>query len=344
MDIIEILLDNYEVPEFAYNGYEIAGISATSASGDIIEDPFYILLNNANNAFSISGESLIVNDYSKITTVLSDTKEISITVSGSTYTENILLNVSTKLCETSATSAATCIDCSTSGSILSNCEAGFGYFDPLSDCYAGENELYQSLVEESYNTAPVPSVFYVISYDTDFDKVTGENPSVTIVRKFNFNGYCEELPNDTVMYSNGFGGVQGLDQFRLYVSKKHFAKQSQKDYLDNALVYPEYIPRGGEYVLLKFNNKYYEITRVKDTDEMNYQRNNTWTFFMKVYEDDHAVFIPSTSASMEVDIMKVVDMDDIFNISDVIDEEKEDILYKPEIDEEEPQDPFVGWN
>lgn len=311
MDIIEILLSNYEVPEFAYNGYVVASISAVSADTSIVSDPLYIMINNADNAFTISGESLVVNDYSKITTVLEDTRAIAITVSGSTYTENILLNITNKLCDSSTTSGGTSGCCGTSGTFTTCEEPGLGFFDPLSDCYSGEDAIYQSLVEEAYNTAPIPATFYVISYDTSHDEIIGEDPTVEIVRKFDFNGYNEELPREELMFSTGFGGIQGLDKFPLYVSKKHFRTQSMKDYMGVPMRYPEYIPRGGEYVLLKFNNKYYELTQVKDVDEMNLQRKNTWTFMMKVYEDDHAVFNPMTSASMENDIMKVVDMDDI---------------------------------
>jgi len=343
MDIIEIVLDNYEIPEFAYNGYIVAGISAVSADTSIVDDPFYILLNSADNALTISGDTLIVNDYSKLTTVLSDTRTISITVSGSTYTENIMLNLVAKLCTTSATSGSTCCD-STSGTFLTCDEPGYGYFDPLSSCYDGEDAIYQSLVEESINTAPIPAVFYVISYDTSHDEINGEAPTKKIIRKFDFNGYNEELPRDEMMRSNGYGGMFGLDRFTLYVSINHFRTQSMKDYLGNAMVYPEYIPRSGEFVLLKYSNKYYEIVSVEDVTSITLQRKNTYTFMLKVYEDDHAQMIPSTSASMKDDIMKVIDIDDIFDVSDLVDQEKESILYKPAVDEEEPQDPFVGWN
>lgn len=344
MDIIEILLSSYEVPEFAPNGYEVASLSAVSADTSIVSDPYYILVNSFNNAFYISGDSLYVNDYSKLSTVISTIASISITVSGSTYFENVSLSISDRICSTSGDLISSGGCCSTSGSIIPNCaDEVQNYFNPLSECYTGEDQLYQSLVEEAYNTNPIPATFFVISYDTSHDPIVGEDPTRKIIRKFNFNGYNEDLPKDEVMYNAGFGGIQGLDKFPLHVSKSHFAKQSQKDPYGN-IIYPQYIPRGGEYVMLKFNGKYYEITRVKDTEEMNLQRKTTWTFYLKVFENDHPDYIPETSATMVDNIMSITEKEDIFNIADIVDEEMENIKYKPSVTEQPPNDPFVGWN
>jgi hypothetical protein len=343
MDIIEILLSNYEVPEFASNGYEVAQLSAVSADSSIVADPYYILVDSFNNAFYVSGDSLYVNDYSKLTTVLSAIANITLTVSGSSYFENVALSIGDRACVTSATSASTSGCCTTSGGIPNCAEEVQNYFNPLSSCYTGEDQLYQSLLEEAYNSAPIPATFYVISYDTSHDPINGEDPTRKIIRKFDFNGYNEELPKDEVMYSTGFGGIAGLDKFPLYVSKSHFIKQSQKDYLGNT-VYPPYTPRGGEYILLKFNNKYYEVTRVKDTDEMNLQRKNSWTFLLKVFENDRPDYIAATSATMVNDIISVTEKEDIFNVSDIVDTEMEEIRYEPGPTEEAPNDPFVGWD
>lgn len=259
------------------------------------------------------------------------------------YEEDISLQI-TNACSADVSPAdSNC--CNTEGVLLPSCEEGVGFFNPLSSCYDGENELYASLLEGAFNSVPIPAVFYVISYDTSHDNIFGEDPTRKIIRKFNFNAYSETLPTEDTQFSTFYGGIEGMDQFPLFVSKKHFTRRSQQDYLGNDSQFPVYSPRGGEYVKLLFNGKYYEVITVKETDDQHLQRQNTYTLNLKVYEDDKASFISQTSASMVDDIGTVTNIaNDIFDSSDIVDIEKEDILYQPDPTEEDPQDPFVGWD
>lgn len=344
MEIEEFILDNYTVPELAPNDYLVANISACDIDGILMEDPYYILLDNADNTFYIKDSSLLVNDYSKLTKFLTNTKTISLTVSGSNFIDDIMLDITDKICsENSSDTTNTTSCCNTSATGITECDGSYGLFDPLSSCYDGENAVYQSLLEETYNAAPIAAVFYVVAFDTSHDPVNGENPTRKIMRKFNFNGWTDNLPGLDVSFSTGFGGMRYMEKFRLNISKTHFRKQSKKAPDDGESIYPEYIPRGGEYIMLKYDKTYYEITLVEQ-EYGNLLRSNSYVFQLKRYEDDHARFDSSTSATMVNDIASVVDIDDIFNIADFVDDIKDEVLYEPEDDEEEENDPFAGWN
>lgn len=61
---------------------------------------------------------------------------------------------------------------------------------------------------------------------------------------------------------------------------------------------------------------------------------------VKPMKDEFICTSPELSAS---DIASVTNLDDIFNIDNSIDIEKEDILYKPEQGEKPNKDPFGNW-
>jgi len=206
--------------------------------------------------------------------------------------------------------------------------------------YNNERELFDVMVTEAYNKHGICMDFYVTSYDKQYDKIWGEDNDRRFVRRFEIMAYYN-LPREERLWSKF--GIEGMDSFSVYVSKRHFWDASQYDDLQtNSSAFDPYIPKAGDYLYAKYNKYIYEIVEVKDEIMMNLlSKQHVWEFLVKPFKDEKVAVTSLTSAAP---ISAFTDKStDKFDVTDTIDTKKTSIKYSPPSTEENPDDPFGGW-
>jgi hypothetical protein len=121
-------------------------------------------------------------------------------------------------------------------------------------------------------------------------------------------------------------GIEGVDNFEMYVSIMHFKQASQLLYTGNpnsGQVFEIYEPKAGDVIKSEYNDMFYEIIEVKETEEQFLGTQHTYTFIVRKYQDNHISISADTSATM-LDLDEVTDQVDILEINDVIDTENEE--------------------
>lgn len=196
------------------------------------------------------------------------------------------------------------------------------------DNYTNERNLYDLLLTESFNQFGVPLVYYQSSYDVNYDKIYGEDNNRKYLRYFDIMGFYE-LPKEMEQWS--MFGIEGLDTFQIFVSKRHFKTASGS-----------YIPRPGDVLQAKYNDRFYEITDVGEEEYVYMQRKHTWTFTVKVFRDEHIGVDSSISATAT--ITPYTDKNsDIFDITSIIDQEKPEVLYSTSGETTAPNTVWGVW-
>lgn len=144
--------------------------------------------------------------------------------------------------------------------------------------YRQEKTLFSLFTTEAYNMHGVPMYYYVTTYDTNYEKIWGEDNNRRFVRKFKVMAYYELPPEDKVW--NKFG-IEGLDRFSLFISKRHFNCASQ--YGGNSI----YIPKMADIIMADYNRYIYEITEVKEESGMFLQsKQYVWELIVKPFQDE----------------------------------------------------------
>ena len=207
------------------------------------------------------------------------------------------------------------------------------YFNFDSDKYQNEKDLLSVMINEYFNKYGVCMEFYIVSYDEKYDKVFGEDNNRRYVRNFSIMANYQ-LPKEEKLWSKF--GIEGLNEITLYVSKRHFTQVSKDG---NGVSYER--PQIGDILKSEYDNFFYEITEVAEDTGMFFQsKQHIWEINIRPMKDE---FIDTTNETSASDISKVVNIPDIFDIRDVVDVEKEDILYKPKPGEKPNDDPFGNW-
>lgn len=214
------------------------------------------------------------------------------------------------------------------------------FFVKCVSAYDCERELYDVLQMEGFNHHAVPMRYYTVSISAD--KLYGEDNARVIQRAFDYNAHYE-LPKEEKMFSSL--GTIVIDNFPIYISMIHFTVASQYHSSGTSGFYPSYSPKIGDIVYAKYNDKFYEVNMVKEEDNIFLQGKHTWTlqlieFKNKGYLVSEELFNMSdyitTSASG-------VNVQDIYALNDIIDDEKKQFLYEPGATECAPKDPFNSW-
>lgn len=219
------------------------------------------------------------------------------------------------------------------------------FFNHLNPNYNFEKDLYSLLLTEAYNQHGVCMDYYVVSYNTNYDRLFGEDNDRRFIRNFSFMCYME-LPKETKSFSTM--GIGWTDIFHLYISKRHFNVASTANTSGTRNIFPSYEPREGDILNTKYNNTYYEIISVKTEEEQFLQRKHSWDVIVRVMRDKSFSYSPETSSTME-DISKYNNKSDLFDIGKFIKETTQpntnanDIEYKPAPTECDPNDPFNNW-
>lgn len=186
------------------------------------------------------------------------------------------------------------------------------YFKKCTDNYDSERLLYDLLVTEAYNQAGTCMTYYVIDYDTTKDKLFGEDTDRTVLRSFDIMAHGE-LPREEQLWSKF--GIEGLDNFQIYVAKRHFTAASSQDSYDAT------VPRIGDMIYMDHNNRTYDVIDVGQEDEMFLQGKHTWIITLSPHQDTHIALSADTSATMG-DISAATDQtSDEYDISSYIENE-----------------------
>ena len=208
------------------------------------------------------------------------------------------------------------------------------YFDFSDDSkYGNDKKLIGVLINEYYNKYGVCMEFYQTSYDKKYDTVWGEDNDRRYVRKFDLNGYFN-LPREDKVWTKF--GIEGTDEIIVWVSKRHFTAASMTPELE-----PYERPQIGDIIKSDYSNYFYEITEVAEDTGQYFQSNQfIWELHIKPMKDE---FITVSDELEDSDIATATNIDDIFNIDNTVDVEKEDIVYKPKPGEKPNKDPFGNW-
>jgi hypothetical protein len=212
------------------------------------------------------------------------------------------------------------------------------YFHHQSE-FSPEKLLYDSLLAESIAKFGVPSVFYITQYtNSDYNDIFGEDINQQVLRSFNIMMNLE-LPLEEEIFEKY--GIAGLDVPTAYCSIKAFTLASS--YISSGSEYVSafapYVPKAGDFVKTVYSPVMYRIVSVKTKSDQFLQTPHSYKFILKVAQDEHLTVDPSLSGD---DIAKLMDIEDIFNISGAIDREKGTVLYD-DSQETPPDNPFNNW-
>lgn len=214
------------------------------------------------------------------------------------------------------------------------------FFFYSSSGYNKDKVLYDLLLTEGFNKHGVPMVYYVITYDTSYDPIFGEDNNRRIERSFPVMVYYT-LPTEDKQWTPA--AMQIIDNFHVFISKRHFAVASKLN-TANQLVFDSYTPKVGDVMKAKYNDFYYEITHVAQEEEMFLETKHSWDVVLTQFKDEH-ISVSATGEVASDSISGVTDkLADIFDIGEHIDTIKGEVLYNTSAaPEQAPQDPFGGW-
>lgn len=209
------------------------------------------------------------------------------------------------------------------------------YFNFKGQEYTRDKQMLSGLVTEAYNKNGVCMDYYITSYDTKYNRIWGEDCNRRFIRNFDFMCYFH-LPREEKLWTKF--GVEGTDNFPLWIAKKHFRVASSQD------GGVEHIPKMGDIIRSKYNNYFYEIVEVAEEVGIWLQsKQHIWEIIVRVFKDEGISTTAETSASA---ISAFTDKDsDVFNIKDEVDIEieKDEIAYKPPPEEKPNNDPWGNY-
>jgi hypothetical protein len=205
------------------------------------------------------------------------------------------------------------------------------YLTKCGPAYDSEREMFSVLQTEVYNMFGVPCFFYPVSYDKQYDRIWGEDNNRSVSAYWpDVNAYFN-LPKEEKIWSKL--GIEGMENFPLYVSKTHFD-----------CVTSGYIPLMGDLIQSEYNSKLYEIVEIKEEYGMYMlSKQYTWEIIVKPFKDERVKVLGEVSASPLSAFADRPSGSDIFDITNEIDVEKENVIYKPKPSEKPNADPFGNW-
>jgi hypothetical protein len=159
------------------------------------------------------------------------------------------------------------------------------HFEYVTSAYDNEKLLYEKMVAECINIHGVEMMYYVLTFDINYNKIWGEDNDRRFERCFSFMTLYE-LPRE----DNNFTqlSIEPFDVVMMTVSKKHFEQASKCD--SNGYKQPQltsYKPKIGDIIKSEYANYFYEIVDVSHEENMFLQSKHTWTFTCKPYKHEH---------------------------------------------------------
>lgn len=206
--------------------------------------------------------------------------------------------------------------------------------------YSSENFIKGSQITEAINNYGLCFRYYVRTYDLTYDRIFGEDNNSRYVRYFDFMA-INEMPSENKFFSKF--GMEQTDEISVFCTKMHFQVAS-----NDPTTKQEYVPKLGDIIELRFTQFLYEIVSLpKVTDYTYFQSTNViWEFVVRPYKNEH-IEVDPTSDIKNTTINKNTDggtIDpDIFDIRNIIDTKKEEILYNPKQTEHATLNPYANW-
>lgn len=217
------------------------------------------------------------------------------------------------------------------------------------DCYSSEKTLYNHLESEAFNTAGIKHMYYIMDYNTQRDKLFGEDMDRHCKRKFAVMVYYNSLPQLIPQF--GLMGISNPEINTMYISITHFDQASTLSYVDDAIYEPKryesYKPKVGDYIKSIYNNQYYEVINVKlsEAGTQFHQTKTTYTINVRIWKNENFGVAPEADVPPEslLDIAAVMNQPDILEINSSINTENQFVEYIPEPGEKDVTDPFGGF-
>src|SRR5574343_83715 len=189
-------------------------------------------------------------------------------------------------------------------------------------------------------------MYYIMDFNIQRDRMFGEDMDRYCQRKFAVMVYYTALP--TLAPQFGLFGITNTEITTMYITISHFNQASTLSYVDDALYeptrYPSYKPKVGDYIKSIYNNQYYEIINVKETEEGTqfHQTKTTYSLNVRVWKNQNFDVQPTSGVptSSLFDISAVMHQPDFLAINDQIDIEESVVEYQPLPGEKDPTDPF----
>jgi len=145
--------------------------------------------------------------------------------------------------------------------------------------YDSERQLFDLFITEAYNKHGVSLTYNVISFDTSYMPLFGEDNNRRLVRSFQCMGFYQ-LPKEEKLWTKF--GIEGMDQFSIFISKRHFDTASQYDDTQTTQSFSAYIPCVGDVINANYNNYFYEIVDIKEEAGMYLMsKQHVWELMVK---------------------------------------------------------------
>jgi len=216
-----------------------------------------------------------------------------------------------------------------------------GFITKNTSEYDNERMLLDIITTEAYNKKGVESDFYIVSTDLQYDPIWGEDNDRRYVRKFKFFTYYT-LPTEEKLWSNF--GIEGLDNFSMFVTKRHFDAASKKELNFGQDSFESYIPHIGDIIMTKYNKYIYEIVEVKEETSWLQSKQHIWEFIVKPYTDEHINTDAIDNLDSEDVVSENTNIEDRLDITEPVNDERDGHLYERESENDAPNDPFGDWD
>jgi hypothetical protein len=217
--------------------------------------------------------------------------------------------------------------------------------------FDADRNLYKNVQSEAFDIYGTPMMYYIVTYDTLYDPLFGEDNNKRIYRKFPIK-VVFDLPKEEDAYEKF--GLENLDNFEMHISIKHFEAMSKYE-TSGVNIYPSqfnagktdiydvYTPSVGDILLAEYSDIYYEIVNVHQEEEMFLQGKHAWKFVVRVFKDESINLSVTTSAAM-TDISAVSNIDDILEVNDYITSASDAVLYTCAVGEATNNQPDMDDN
>lgn len=228
--------------------------------------------------------------------------------------------------------------------------------------YASGNDttnttLANILTDEGLGSRGFKGQYYVISFDTKYDSIFGEDRYRFIERTFYFMAYTDTFPSNVREYQ--MQGIWGADIFNVYIAKTSFAVFSTYGGEDKNTpdTYKAILPKIGDIIYIKAIDTFYSIIDVKEYTEAFNTRPHSWTITLSVYKPDRETIINNETIDQNDPIYDVAPsstsgikpFNDYLAVNDIISARKDEFFIpdnkyvKTESERDSDIDPFSGW-
>lgn len=201
-----------------------------------------------------------------------------------------------------------------------------------SSYYDGLRETYQLLTDDYILKFGVPTQYYYVSYNEDYDRIWGEDNNRYVLKVWD-NVMCWYKMQRDNQFWNKFGKDNQI-KFTMYIPKKHFES-----------VTDGYIPQAGDLFIENSTGRIMEILdRTEGGDDASWLQSKRylWEIDVVVYNRvERLGFADETKNSL---LAKLINTNvDRYDVTNDIDNKKESVLYDPKPNEKAQQNPWSTW-